>query len=257
MAVDWSGRVQGERRTIWVAHVTGGALSSLANGRDRDEVIDHLVGGGRRCERLVVGLDFAFSFPAWFLHLRGVASAHQLWQMAAVEGEEWLRTCPWPFWGRPGRRRPELPGHFRLTERPAVPDPGILPKSVFQVGGAGAVGTGSLRGMPLLARLHDAGFSIWPFDEPGWPRVVEIYPRLLTGAVRKSDREAREHYLEAARWSLPPLLSELAASSEDAFDAAISALVLAEHAASLGSLERASDPRTALEGSIWRPDRAS
>jgi len=50
--------------------------------------------------------------------------------------------------------------------------------------------------MPLLARLHQAGFSIWPVDSPGWPRVVEIYPRVLTGRVNKSDRSTRSRYVE-------------------------------------------------------------
>ncbi len=150
---------------------------------------------------------------------------------------------------------PDLPEHFRLTERPMERDTGIQAKSVFQIGGAGAVGTGSIRGMPFLARLHDAGFSIWPFDEPGWPCVIEIYPRLLTGAVRKSDQQAREEYLRAAPWLLPRDLFGRAVSSEDAFDAAVSALVLSHKASQLESLQKTSDAQTALEGSIWRPSR--
>ena len=43
---------------------------------------------------------------------------------------------------------------------------GIAPKSVFQIGGAGSVGTASLRGMPVLQRLREAGFAVWPFDRP-------------------------------------------------------------------------------------------
>src|ERR1035438_6219537 len=43
---------------------------------------------------------------------------------------------------------------------------GIAPKSPFQIGGAGAVGTGTLRGIPELERLHEAGFRVWPFEEP-------------------------------------------------------------------------------------------
>jgi hypothetical protein len=66
---------------------------------------------------------------------------------------------------------------------------------VFQINRAGAVGTGSLRGMPILRQLHDEGFSIWPFDTSGWPRVIEIYPRLLTDVVKKSNRASRVQYL--------------------------------------------------------------
>jgi hypothetical protein len=56
--------------------------------------------------------------------------------------------------------------------------------------------------MPYLSQLSDAGFSIWPFEPPGWPLVIEIYSRLLTGELVKSDPEARTEYLAdlAARY---------------------------------------------------------
>ncbi|MEX0750548.1 MAG: hypothetical protein WD359_07030, partial [Dehalococcoidia bacterium] len=68
--------------------------------------------------------------------------------------------------------------------------------------GAGAVGTGSLRGMPMLHRLHAAGMHIWPYDDPGYPLVIEIYPRLLTGPVRKSSPQARARYIDT--WLAQP-----------------------------------------------------
>ena len=68
-------------------------------------------------------------------------------------------------------------------------------KSTFQIGGAGSVGTGSLRGMPHLRRLRQAGFSIWPFHSASPWTVMEIYPRLLTGPVHKSSHEHRARYL--------------------------------------------------------------
>jgi hypothetical protein len=71
--------------------------------------------------------------------------------------------------------------------------------------------------------------------------------------VRKSEQQAREEYLRATHWLLPPDLLGRAVSSEDAFDAAVSALVLSDKASQLKSLQKASDPQTALEGSIWRP----
>src|SRR6202012_1913196 len=40
---------------------------------------------------------------------------------------------------------------------------GITAKSPFQIGGSGSVGTGSLRAMPALLRLREAGFRVWPF----------------------------------------------------------------------------------------------
>ena len=132
---------------------------------------------------------------------------------------------------------------------------GITPKSVFQIGGAGAVGTGSIRGMPYLRNLRQAGFGIWPFDPPARLTVIEIYPRVLTGPVKKSDRTERERYL--AGWNIPEYLRRRTIDSEDAFDAAVSALVMSRHADDLVSLQPATDPDIRLEGSIWVPSPVS
>jgi hypothetical protein len=201
----------------------------------------------------VIGLDFAFSLPAWFLDELGVATGHDLWALACDRAEDWLAACAPPFWGRRGSRRPDLPSHFRRTEMDVPAVGGIRPKSVFQVGGSGAVGTGSLRGMRLLLRLHRAGFSIWPFDPPGWPRVVEIYPRLLTGPVKKRQAIERARYLDH---HYPQLQAEhrlFASAGEDAFDAAVSALVMAQHAGDLSTLPALADPQLVREGVIWHP----
>lgn len=252
IAVDWSGDKSRSHRKIWLAEVSGGELVRLESGRDRRAVTDHLIAEAERDTAMVVGLDFAFSLPAWYLAERDLASAVDLWDVADREAEEWLSECAPPFWGRRDRCCPELLEHFRRTERESPPVTGIQPKSVFQIGGAGAVGTGSLRGMPCLKRLRDAGFSIWPFDSPGWPSVVEIYPRLLTGPVNKGNKAARTEYLDRYP-ELAPEFRERAAESEDAFDAAISALVMAAYAADLIELRPAIDPELRREGVIWRP----
>ena len=44
---------------------------------------------------------------------------------------------------------------------------GIQPKSPFQVGGSGSVGTGSLRAMEWLLKLWEGGFRVWPFEDAG------------------------------------------------------------------------------------------
>lgn len=256
IAIDWSGAQQSSRRKIWLAEAVDGRLVRLENGRDRGEIAEHLIGEAARGPEFIVGLDFAFSLPAWFLRERGYADAPALWQAVEQEGEAWHAACAPPFWGRPGRRRaagdPATPA-TRVTERTVPSQRGIRPKSVFQIGGAGAVGTGSLRGMRLLQQLRDAGFSIWPFDPPGWPRVVEIYPRLLTGPVVKTNGAAREAYLATTFLDLDPRLRERAASSDDAFDAAVSALVMAQHHADLATLPAQDDADARLEGMIWWP----
>jgi len=251
VAVDWSGRRRGSQRHIWTAHVHRGRVIGLTSGRDRAETADHLIDVASRSERLVVGLDFAFSLPAWFLEAQHLAGAGELWRVAQAEGERWLAECAPPFWGRPGRPRPPGVELLRRTERAMGRIGGHGPTSAFQIGGAGSVGTGSIRGMPVLRRLRGAGFHVWPFDGPGWPRVIEIYPRRLTGPVVKRDPGARAAAL--AHWALAPDVERVAAAGEDAFDALVSALVMARHAEEIGALAPASDAVTLLEGWIWAP----
>jgi hypothetical protein len=249
LAVDWSGKDRREAEFIWLADVRDGELIDLYNGLTREQLVARLVEIARAEPEMVVGLDFAFSFPAWWCRAQGFRDARDVWTAMRDRGEQLLAACDDPFWGRPGRPSPPLagPAHRRTDADGSA-------KSVFQIGGAGAVGTGSIRGMPHLLTLADAGFDVWPFTPAGWPGVVEIYPRALTGPVRKSSWRARHAYLrERYATHQPPHLLERAAGSEDAFDAAVSALVMAAHRDELASLAPASDPDVAIEGMIWRP----
>lgn len=255
IAVDWSGAVSGAAEKIWIAEaIPDGGLLLLENGRGRESVTQWLIAEARRTPSMIVGLDFAFSAPSWFLEQRGLGRAHDLWTLANCEGERWLQTCEPPFWGRRGKRRPDLPDHFRRTDQDVPAIAGIRPKSVFQIGGAGAVGTGSWRGMRCLHQLQQAGLGIWPFDfVPDRPTIIEIYPRLLTGSVVKTNAKSRAQYLDEHFPQLAASMRELAASSEDAFDAAVSALVMAVHASELAALPIARDRLDLLEGRIWCP----
>ena len=256
-AIDWSGALVGAEKKIWLAECGDGRIQRLECGRSREAIGEHLIEEAARDPNMIVGLDFAFSMPAWFLRKCGLASAPALWERVAQDGDAWLARCDAPFWGRTGRARPAGMEMFRRAELETHRVSGITVKSVFQIGGAGAVGTGSLRGMPLLLRLRDAGFGIWPFSGKKFPRVVEIYPRLLTGAVNKSKREAREQHLITHCPDFSEATRDVAASSEDSFDAAVSALRMWEHRDELLSLRVTDDPLTALEGAIWQPTTLS
>jgi len=175
------------------------------------------------------------------------------------------------FWGRPRKKPPEFCGEggamrmLRLADceckvasfiedrTQAEKVKGIAPKSPFQIGGAGAVGTGTLRGIPFLPRLRKAGFSIWPFDAPRLPMLVEIYPRLLTGPVRKSVREERVRYLRerTLRAVLTKAALAQAEESEDAFDAAVSAVRMGERRVEFTRLPRLTEDVRQLEGKVW------
>ena len=253
IAVDWSGALANEGEKIWLAEAADGRLVDMWNGRTREHVCDFLIAEAREVRDIVVGLDFAFSLPAWYMRECGFATAPSLWtDVAHGRGEDWLRGCPRPFFGRKGTQAPPLGQRLRVTDA-AHNVGGISPKSVFQIGGAGAVGTGSLRGMPVLHRLHKAGFSVWPFCDPRLPLVIEIWPRLLTGAVNKGNAAARREYMEREYGYLEPLARSYAASNEDAFDAAVSALVMWKHRDELAALPPARDDVERLEGTIWRP----
>ncbi len=277
IAIDWSGAKQGGHRKIWIAEAIDGVVVRLENGRTREEVFDHLITLASIDQHFVVGFDFAFGMPAWFAHARNISAIADLWRHVGANGESWLASCDPPFWGKPGKHRPaDTPHHLRCTDLAIASIGGSQPKSVFQVGGAGAVGTGSLRGMPGLATLRDAGFSVWPFDPPAWPRVIEIYPRCFTGPVVKSDPHARDGWLailaphrprlqDAALDAPPgptdhlripsfrPDIQRLVRDSEDAFDAAISAAAMWKDRASLALLIPTTDPTLLLEGWIWDP----
>lgn len=250
VAVDWSGRDKGASEAIWLARVSDGQLVELENGRDRRQVTDAMIDLMRRDRRTVVGLDFAFGFPAWYARREGWTCGRAIWDAMGDQAEPLLQACEPPFWGRPGTKAQQLGDAYRQAETSL----GVTPKSVFQIGGAGAVGTGSLRGMQHLAELSDAGFAIWPFDDPEWPLAIEIYPRLFAPVVVKGRNRDRREHLAQRFPDQPETLRERAAGSEDAFDATISALAMAQWLSELESLPRlrADDPRR-IEGAIWAP----
>jgi hypothetical protein len=201
VAVDWSGdrSEAGQRRKIWAGvwtmnptqgdttaldgapgagKVDGGRVT-LEGGRTRAEVGEWLIAMARETPRMVVGLDFCFSFPAWFVRGElGCEDGPAFWELVAGGlGEQWLaRGNPdRRFWGKhpkPAEFRGDgLHRMLRATDidcklAARIPEAeraervrGIGPKSVFQIGGAGSVGTASLRGMPVLRRLREAGFA--------------------------------------------------------------------------------------------------
>ena len=162
VAIDWSGRDKGATEAIWLALVVDGKLTDLDNGRDRQEVIDHARALAEEDTYTVVGLDFAFGFPAWYAEREGWTSGRETWEAMRDRADQLLKACEPPFWGRPGTNAQQLGDPYRQTEKALRGSP----KSVFQIGGAGAVGTGSLRGMKHLLDLADAGFAVWPSTIP-------------------------------------------------------------------------------------------
>jgi hypothetical protein len=294
VGIDWSGRVDaaGQRRHIWAGVWTRDAAGKvsvrLEAGRTRAEVAEWLIEMARETPRMVVGFDFCFSFPAWFVRdEHGTKSAPEFWRRVVEDGhaERWLArgADDRRFWGKPHKRPAEFSGEhlhrmLRATDIDCkiaafIPEAerqarvkGITPKSVFQVGGAGSVGTASLRGFAVLLRLREAGFRVWPFDAPALvgrgarPLVVEMYTRLNTGAVKKSNADARVAYLlkkrrdDAGYAALSRGVMQKARSGEDAFDALVSTMVMAERRETFATLPRPRDPLHGIEGWTWAPE---
>jgi hypothetical protein len=212
------------------------------------------------------------------------------WQKVANgQGERWLaRECEdvardERFWGKPHKRPEQFCGEgYRRMMRGtdwenkvaqslaggdaarAAKMKGITPKSPFQIGGSGSVGTGSLRAMPFLLRLRESGFRVWPFEDAALgarpkPLVVEMYTRLMTGAVAKSNAAARKKYLAAKRKDdalyagIPRSVMQKAEGSEDGFDALVSALEMVRQSGNFGRLRATEDAELRLEGITWRP----
>ena len=253
IAVDWSGARTGAAAHIWIARASEGRITALEAPGSREAVQGFLLQRQRDVRPCVVGLDFAFAFPAWFAAERGWRSIDDAWRAATADGERWLRECAAPFWGRPGRPRPhDAVRGLRVCEQRE----GHGPKSVFQVGGAGAVGTGSIRGMPMLRVLRDAGWAVWPFDAVSTHTLAEIYPRRFTGAVVKRSADARRAHLAriaaegVPRWDAAA--HDAMCRSEDAFDAGLSALEM-QRGAVQQWLQAPREAQDAIEGRILGP----
>jgi len=293
IAIDWSGRIDapGQRRHIWSGIWTRAADGSttirLEAGRTRNEVATWLIELAAETPSMVVSIDCCFSYPAWFLAEHGAATVFDFWQkVASGHGEQWLsRDCADErFWGKPRKRPAQFcgPGYRRMLRSTdwdnkvaqaleggdplrAAKMKGIQPKSPFQIGGSGSVGTGSLRAMAFLLRLHEAGFRVWPFESAKLtgkhpqPLLVEMYTRLMTGAVAKSNEQARATYLKSRRKTDPiyaPISRTVMAkalASEDAFDALVSTIEMVRHAHEFAKLKATKDETLRLESITWRP----
>ena len=155
----------------------------------------------KRGDRVLVGFDFNFGYPAGTaerLKLSG-ASWQAMWKFiaanvvdkpdntnnryqVAAKINRLMTDNAWPMWGAPAKQaqrwltttKPpagsgaDIP-EFRATED-AVRKGKLQPKSVWQMHGAGAVGGQTLVGIPtvrrLLEKLGPSG-AVWPFGT-GW-----------------------------------------------------------------------------------------
>ena len=297
VAVDWSGdKGPGQRKKIWAGvwtrHPSGKVANGkvlLEDGRSREELTAWLIALAAETPRMVVSLDCCFSYPAWFLAEHGCATVFDFWRhVAAGYGEQWLgTTCAGAdrdlrFWGRPHKRPEQFCGtgyrsmmrhtdwRTRWSRLLKEATPCALRRCRAsrrnhrsRLAEAGASVRGRCGRCPPCCGCTMRGSGCGRSRMPALgskPLLVEMYTRLLTGPVKKSNAEARRTYLAARRSadpgfyaSLPRAIVAKARSSEDAFDALVCCLEMVRHQAEFESLRATAEPTLRLEGITWRP----
>ena len=213
IVVDWSGRasrspVRESKDAIWVGTCEHG-LEVQVYFRTRSDatvwLTTKLAEGGRQ----LVGFDFPMGYPAGLARrLTGTDQARALHGWLArriVDGPNNANNRfevaadinrqlggQGPFWGCPkARPRLHLPSlktvDYRalgLDEKRRVERENPPAKPVWQLLGAGSVGSQALLGIPVVDRLaRFCGAAVWPFEAPGDQTLAEVYPSLLAPAV--------------------------------------------------------------------------
>lgn len=233
LAVDWSaanGPVGG-KDSIWIGEAvrTGKsvALSESRNPRTRAEAMAlieaALIEARGRGERVMVGFDFVFGYPAGAAEaLTGTPGWESLWATLAARVEDGPDNRSNRFevaaalndglgvphyWGHPQGREyaglaPTKPrnAYAQVAERRIAEAWTKGPQPVWKLTGIGSVGSQSMLGIARLQKLRtDPRFAgeiaIWPFEtdferDLGRPiTIVEIYPSLLEPAPGVAPRD--------------------------------------------------------------------
>lgn len=211
--VDWSaGNDTGPRPckdAIWVADARDGHVEHPVYLRNRKHAEDWLRSAIKASlsvnERVLIGFDFPFGYPAGFAHqVTGTNDPFAFWQwlsdrivdtpevnnrfdVAADLNRMWPGVGP--FWGNATKREiSDLPrkgtarnGHGAREKRQAE-EQAKGSFTLWQLAGAGAVGSQVLMGLPVLNRLRQSfapDVAVWPFESMSRSiGFVEIWPSL-------------------------------------------------------------------------------
>ncbi len=193
--VDWSANACPKlgADSIWVGEVVHGHPPTAVNLPTRQAAVHHLRlllerHSGRR---VLLGFDFPLGYPAGFAAAAGLGGEspwRAIWQHLATEvhDDERNRNNRWQvaaglnermgelrFWGCPPRRasthlstrRPLGPAPLSLRRTEAVlrSHTGRAPFTVWQLLGAGSVGSQALTGIPVVHRLLALDrVTVWP-----------------------------------------------------------------------------------------------
>ncbi|WP_201216612.1 cobalamin biosynthesis protein, partial [Rhodospirillum rubrum] len=222
LVVDWSAAAQPRQgaNSLWIHGLDGDDGSFTANPPTREAAMallaDRLSDRLARGRRVLLGVDFAFGYPAGTAPrlVPGDPDWRGVWKLLAARirdgadnannrfavaeglnalldgnGPFWAGPRGWPGAGLPARRPVPPPGGLaalRLTERRTSG-----PHSVWKLCAPGSVGGQTLVGLPRLWRLRNhpwlaGSLRIWPFEtglrlpDPSARVVVaEVYPSLV------------------------------------------------------------------------------
>ncbi|MFL5266617.1 MAG: hypothetical protein ACJ8AH_08480 [Stellaceae bacterium] len=231
--VDWSAATvpRTGRDSIWICwHAPGGERLENPPTRSAAKTLlgNWLAAARDRGERVLLGFDFPFGYPAGFarrLGLRGLPwravwdeiaqliedseeNSNNRFRIAAELNRRVSGDC-FPFWGCPsGLDEPFLrPKHHRrhdidgLAERRLVDLHIPTAQPCWKLLGAGSVGGQALTGIPVVRALRDDprwrnDARIWPFETglrapaDGSIVIAEVYPSLW--AVPAFDGEPKD-----------------------------------------------------------------
>jgi precorrin-8X/cobalt-precorrin-8 methylmutase len=219
--VDWSAATvpRTGRDSIWICwHEKGGERLENPPTRHAAKSIlaDWLAGAVQRGERVLIGFDFPFGYPAGFAQRLGLSgppwravwdeiaglvhdteeNGNNRFKIAAEFNRRVSNGC-FPFWGcPPGFDTPFLgPKHHRAHESGGLAERRLVDLHIpsaqpcWKLLGAGSVGGQALTGIPVVRALRDDPrwmdrARIWPFEtglrspEEGAVVIAEVYPSL-------------------------------------------------------------------------------
>ena len=225
--VDWASGMDTGRRprkdAIWIGAVLGGVESEPVYLRNRQvaeahiaDLIDSERAAGRR---LMIGFDFPFGYPRGFAEaVVGRPDPLALWDWFAAnlkdgpEGNDRFALAGrlnalfpgiGPFWfdgtgagveGLPHKGRDRR--DHALPERREAETRAAGAFTLWQMGGAGAVGGQAMTGMASLSRLRarfPGDIAVWPFEPLDRPvAFVEVWPSLLGRALTPEAGEIKD-----------------------------------------------------------------
>ena len=266
IGVDWSGargpRLPGLQVAVAQSGRSAPRLVSCPDGKHwtRATFVAWFVESMQIPDRVLVGFDFAFSFPRndrekFFPGVsNGPENANELWQCvericrksegfyAAPFVENWPYAAHFQGGDRYERRQ-------RLTDKRCLQAGLGLPESIFRLVGPAQVAKGSLAGMRVLHHLRQsvAHLSIWPFDAK--PRkmtdvvAVEMYPGAfvrMSGVARGKIRDVQSLNSVLRYFGSAPVVADVldGGATDDKADALVAAAAL-RHISS--------------DGTVWNP----